>query len=190
MTPAQYDSTTLTVRRMISKRAAVRCVSTAGPKSCRRCKGDEDRTLPVVKGDRLSLVELTPAQHFTKPLARFSKPRGQRAGKTRYRPSVHLCVDHFDHSGSRLRAGGKPSFTPKNGRDRHRSLEENFRDLMNYDFTAQMEDRLDQAEPPGRVEAGARLLRRLNQQPAERSGRGGMQPNPMVLTSIDCPTWP
>jgi DNA topoisomerase-1 len=37
-------------------------------------KGDEDRTLPAVKqGDRLSLVELTPAQHFTKPPARFSE---------------------------------------------------------------------------------------------------------------------
>lgn len=37
-------------------------------------KGDEDRILPAVnKGDALTLVELTPAQHFTKPPARFSE---------------------------------------------------------------------------------------------------------------------
>ncbi|QDE47176.1 hypothetical protein EIN43_02975 [Enterobacter hormaechei] len=37
-------------------------------------KGDEDRTLPSVnKGDELSLVDLVPAQHFTKPPARFSE---------------------------------------------------------------------------------------------------------------------
>mgnify|MGYP000040207310 FL=1 len=37
-------------------------------------KGDEDRTLPAVnKGDELSLVDLVPAQHFTKPPARFSE---------------------------------------------------------------------------------------------------------------------
>ncbi len=39
-------------------------------------------------------------------------------------------------------------FTPKMGEIVTDRLEENFRDLMNYDFTAQMEDRLDRCEPP------------------------------------------
>ena len=72
-------------------------------------------------------------------------------------------------------------------------LEENFRDLMNYDFTAQMEDRLDQV-----ANHQAEWKEVLNHffgdfttqlETAEKDPEeGGMQPNPMVLTSIDCPT--
>ena len=72
-------------------------------------------------------------------------------------------------------------------------LEENFRDLMNYDFTAQMEDRLDQV-----ANHQAEWKQVLDNffgdftsqlQTAEKDPEeGGMQPNPMVLTSIDCPT--
>ncbi len=72
-------------------------------------------------------------------------------------------------------------------------LEENFRDLMNYDFTAQMEDRLDRVANH-RAEWKEVLnhffgdfttqLATAEKDPEE----GGMQPNPMVLTSIDCPT--
>ncbi|TGE13825.1 topoisomerase, partial [Salmonella enterica subsp. enterica serovar Poona] len=43
-------------------------------------KGDEDRTLPAVnKGYVLHLLQLTPAQHFTKPPARFSQASRVRA---------------------------------------------------------------------------------------------------------------
>ncbi len=126
MTPAQYDSTTLTVAagdfKLKARGRTLRFDGWTKVMPALR-KGDEDRTLPLVKqGDRLSLVELTPAQHFTKPPARFERGlAGERAGKTRDWPSVDLRVDHFDHSGSRLRAGGKPSFLRrKNGRDRYR----------------------------------------------------------------------
>lgn len=72
-------------------------------------------------------------------------------------------------------------------------LEENFRELMNYDFTAQMEDSLDQVANH-RAEWKAVLdnffsdftqqLDKAEKDPEE----GGMRPNQMVLTSIDCPT--
>lgn len=109
-------------------------------------KGDEDRTLPLVKqGDRLSPVELTPAQHFTKPPARFSEAS---------------LVKELENAGLAVRRPTRRSFRPfriaatcgwkivvlrrKMGEIVTDRLEENFRDLMNYDFTAQMEDRLDQ----------------------------------------------
>jgi DNA topoisomerase-1 len=198
MTPAQYDSTTLTVAagdfKLKARGRTLRFDGWTKVMPALR-KGDEDRTLPVVKqGDRLSLVELTPAQHFKAAGALQRSFAGQRAGKTRYRPSVHLRVDHLDHSGSRLRAGGKPSFLRgENGRNRHRSAG---RKLPRSD-----ELRLHRADgrssrpggqPPGRVERGAEPLLRRFYHPAGDGEKdpeeGGMQPNPMVLTSIDCPT--
>ena len=77
MTPAQYDSTTLTVGagdfRLKARGRILRFDGWTKVMPALR-KGDEDRTLPAVnKGDELSLVDLIPAQHFTKPPARFSE---------------------------------------------------------------------------------------------------------------------
>ena len=65
------------------------------------------------------------------------KHRWLKNWKTWYRSSPSTYVDHFDHSGSWLCASRKSSFLcGKNGRNRNqRSPEENFRELMNYDFT-------------------------------------------------------
>lgn len=72
-------------------------------------------------------------------------------------------------------------------------LEENFRELMNYDFTAQMEDSLDkvashEAEWKNVLDNFfsdfTQQLDKAEKDPEE----GGMRPNQMVLTSIDCPT--
>ena len=66
-------------------------------------KGDKDRILPAVnKGDALTLVELTPAQHFTKPPARFQEASLVKELETRYRSSVYRMRRSFDHSGSWL----------------------------------------------------------------------------------------
>ncbi|SUC40597.1 DNA topoisomerase I [Proteus mirabilis] len=73
------------------------------------------------------------------------------------------------------------------------ALEENFSDLMNYDFTAQMEDHLDHVANNQRnwkavLDAFftdfSQQLEVAEKDPEE----GGMRPNPMVITSIECPT--
>ncbi|MGJ8868490.1 DNA topoisomerase I subunit omega, partial [Salmonella enterica subsp. enterica serovar Kentucky] len=70
-------------------------------------------------------------------------------------------------------------------------LEENFREFMNYDFTAQMEDSLDQgANHQSEWKAGldkffsdfTKQLDKADKVPEE----GVMRPNQMVLTIIDC----
>ncbi|WP_181939773.1 hypothetical protein, partial [Klebsiella pneumoniae] len=66
-------------------------------------------------------------------------------------------------------------------------------DLMNYDFTAQMEDRLDQvanhqAEWKQVLDSFFGDFTSQLQTAEKDPEEGGMQPNPMVLTSIDCPT--
>ncbi len=199
MTPAQYDSTTLTVAagdfKLKARGRTLRFDGWTKVMPALR-KGDEDRTLPLVKqGDRLSLGGADACAALYQAAGAFQRGlAGERAGKTRDWPSVDLRVDYFDHSGSRLRAGGKSSFLRrKMGEIVTDRLEENFRDLMNYDFTAQMEDRLDQLRT---TEAEWKevlnhffgdfttQLATAEKDPEE----GGMQPNPMVLTSIDCPT--
>ena len=110
-------------------------------------KGDEDRTLPLVKqGDQLSLVELTPAQHFTKPPARFSEASLVKELEKRGigRPSTYAPIISTIQDRGYVRVENR-RFCGENGRIVTDRLEENFRDLMNYDFTAQMEDRLDQS---------------------------------------------
>ncbi|MDE9567199.1 DNA topoisomerase I subunit omega, partial [Xenorhabdus bovienii] len=72
-------------------------------------------------------------------------------------------------------------------------LEENFNELMSYDFTARMEDQLDhvannEADWKGVLDEFfsnfSEQLDVANKEPDE----GGMRTNPMVITSIECPT--
>lgn len=77
MTPAKYDSTTLTVKagdfELKAKGRTLRFDGWTRVMPALR-KNDEDKTLPAIPvGTELSLVELLPSQHFTKPPARFSE---------------------------------------------------------------------------------------------------------------------
>lgn len=72
-------------------------------------------------------------------------------------------------------------------------LDENFDDLMNYDFTARMEEKLDQIAE-GEVnwtavldEFFADFSRDLETAEQDES-LGGMKPNHIVMTNILCPT--
>lgn len=110
-------------------------------------KGDEDRTLPAVnKGDELSLVELIPAQHFTKPPARFSEASLVKELEKRGigRPSTYASIISTIQDRGYVRVENRRFYAEKMGEIVTDRLEANFRELMNYDFTAQMEDSLDQ----------------------------------------------
>lgn len=77
MTPAKYDSTTLTVQagdfQLRAKGRTLRFDGWTKVMPALR-KGDEDRTLPVIEvGSELDLQKLIPSQHFTKPPARYSE---------------------------------------------------------------------------------------------------------------------
>jgi DNA topoisomerase-1 len=141
-------------------------------------KGDEDRTLPVVKQGDLSLVELTPAQHFTKPPARFSEASLVKELEKRGigRPSTYASIISTIQDRGYVRVENRRFYAEKMGEIVTDRLEENFRDLMNYDFTAQMEDRLDQvANHQAEWKEVLTLLRRFYHSAGdggERSGRG------------------
>ncbi|WP_312671012.1 DNA topoisomerase, partial [Escherichia coli] len=110
-------------------------------------KGDEDRTLPSVnKGDELSLVDLVPAQHFTKPPARFSEASLVKELEKRGigRPSTYASIISTIQDRGYVRVENRRFYAEKMGEIVTDRLEANFRELMNYDFTAQMEDSLDE----------------------------------------------
>ncbi|HFR0771911.1 TPA: type I DNA topoisomerase, partial [Shigella sonnei] len=199
MTPAKYDSTTLTIGagdfRLKARGRILRFDGWTKVMPALR-KGDEDRILPAVnKGDALTLVELTPAQHFTKPPARFSEASLVKELEKRGigRPSTYASIISTIQDRGYVRVENRRFYAEKIGEIVTDRLEENFRELMNYDFTAQMENSLDlvanhEAEWKAVLDHFfsdfTQQLDKAEKDPEE----GGMRPNQMVLTSIDCPT--
>ncbi|CAB1217744.1 type I DNA topoisomerase [Serratia liquefaciens] len=199
MTPAQYDSTTLSVKAadylLRAKGRTLRFDGWTKVMPALR-KGDEDRTLPYVEvGSELELQKLIPSQHFTKPPARYSEASLVKELEKRGigRPSTYASIISTIQDRGYVRVESRRFYAEKMGEIVTDRLEENFRELMNYDFTARMEDGLDQVAN-NHAEWKAVLdeffaefseqLETAEKDPEE----GGMRPNQMVMTSIDCPT--
>ncbi|AKH65147.1 MULTISPECIES: type I DNA topoisomerase [Photorhabdus] len=199
MTPAQYDSTTLTVQagdfELRAKGRTLRFDGWTKVMPVLR-KGDEDYTLPVVDiGTELDLQQLLPSQHFTKPPARYSEASLVKELEKRSigRPSTYASIISTIQDRGYVRVESRRFYSEKMGEIVTDRLEENFNGLMSYDFTAQMEDQLDQvasnkAEWKGVLDEFftdfSEQLDVANKDPED----GGMRPNPMVITSIECPT--
>lgn len=199
MTPAQYDSTTLTVKAddflLRAKGRTLRFDGWTKVMPALR-KGDEDRTLPFLEvGSELDLQKLIPSQHFTKPPARYSEASLVKELEKRGigRPSTYASIISTIQDRGYVRVESRRFYAEKMGEIVTDRLEENFRELMNYDFTARMENGLDQVAN-NQAEWKAVLdeffaefseqLEIAEKDPEE----GGMRPNQMVMTSIDCPT--
>ncbi|MGE6887403.1 type I DNA topoisomerase [Serratia bockelmannii] len=199
MTPAQYYSTTLTVKagdyQLRAKGRTLRFDGWTKVMPALR-KGDEDRTLPYVEiGSELDLQKLIPSQHFTKPPARYSEASLVKELEKRGigRPSTYASIISTIQDRGYVRVESRRFYAEKMGEIVTDRLEENFRELMNYDFTARMEDGLDevannQAEWKAVLDEFfvdfSEQLETAEKDPEE----GGMRPNQMVMTSIDCPT--
>lgn len=199
MTMAKYDATTLTATaghfKLKAKGRTLRFDGWTKVMPALR-KGDDDRTLPAAKvGDILVLQQLIPAQHFTKPVARFSEASLVRELEKRGigRPSTYASIISTIQDRGYVRVENRRFYSEKMGEIVTDRLESSFRELMNYDFTARMEDSLDQVAN-NKVEWKSVLdrffgefseqLSLAEQDPEE----GGMQPNQMVITTLDCPT--
>ncbi|CNH88026.1 DNA topoisomerase I [Yersinia frederiksenii] len=199
MTPAKYDSTTLTVQagdfQLRAKGRTLRFDGWTKVMPALR-KGDEDRTLPVIEvGSELDLQKLIPSQHFTKPPARYSEASLVKELEKRGigRPSTYASIISTIQDRGYVGEENRRFYAEKMGEIVTDRLEENFRELMNYDFTARMESGLDQvandqaewkAVLDGFFAEFSEQLEKAEKDPEE----GGMRPNQMVMTSIDCPT--
>ena len=149
MPAAEYMATTLTVEAdRFELRARGRILKFDGYTRVQpqQGKGGEDAVLPDLhKGDELNLVKLDPSQHFTKPPARYSEAslvkelEKQGIG----RPSTYAAIISTIQDRGYVALQNRRFYAEKMGDIVTERLGESFANLMDYGFTAQMEERLD-----------------------------------------------
>ena len=197
MPPAEYLSTNLTVtaadfelrtKGRILKFNGHLAVNMPGSK-----KTDEDIELPdVAIGEVLKLKKLDPSQHFTKPPARYSEAslvkelEKQGIG----RPSTYASIISTIQERGYVKLENRRFYAEKMGEIVTDRLNENFNNLMDYSFTAKMEEQLDEIAE-GQLEWKKVLDEFYNDfskklEKAENEA-GGMRTNPPVETNIECP---
>ncbi|AWF81841.1 type I DNA topoisomerase [Microbulbifer sp. A4B17] len=149
MTPAQFTSSSIVVSAGdFELRARGRVIRFDGflkvaPPSGKK---DEDLVLPDVKvGDKLSLQQLDPKQHFTKPPARFSEAALVKELEKRGigRPSTYASIISTIQDRGYVRLENRRFYAEKMGDIVTDRLSESFKNLMDYGFTANLEESLD-----------------------------------------------
>ncbi len=151
MKPAEFDSTTIVIEAGdYELRARGRIMKFDGwmrvlPPA--KKKDEEDNILPEVNvGDVLPLIKLEPSQHFTKPPARYTEAslvkEMEKLGIGR--PSTYAPIISTIQERGYVQLINRRFYAQKIGEIVTDRLMENFDDLMDYGFTASMEDDLDQ----------------------------------------------
>ena len=195
MVPAQFTSTLITVAagdyEMTVKGRVTRFDGYLAVMPANR-KGDEDGELPdLQKGDKMSMLVLVPQQHFTKPIARFSEASLVKELEKRGigRPSTYASIISTIQDRGYVRIENKRLFAEKIGDVVTDRLAESFTDLMDYGFTATMEEHLDE------IAKGTLnwkdLLNRFYRDFSEKvesakAEDAGMRPNAPTETDIPC----
>ncbi len=194
MNPARFTSTTVTVTAgSYELRARGRVVLFDGfLRVLPGQRGNDDVELPSYGvGDVLTLVELLPQQHFTKPPARYSEATLVRELEKRGigRPSTYAAIISTIQDRGYVRLENRRLYAEKIGDIVTQRLSENFADLMDYGFTATMEEQLD--EVAGGDLDWKQVLDRFyldfTAKLAKAQGEeGGMRPNEATATDICC----
>ncbi|USZ48298.1 type I DNA topoisomerase [Halomonas sp. DN3] len=196
MTPAEYLSSTLSVvvdgyelkakGRVLKFDGYTRVMTPMGRK-------EEDQALPDLgEGTPMHLDALDPRQHFTKPPARYTEASLVKELEKRGigRPSTYAAIISTIQDRGYVKLENRRFYAEKLGDIVTERLKESFPDLMDYSFTARMEDSLDE------IAEGERSWRELldafyqefRGELAKAESDEGMRPNQPVPTDIDCPT--
>ena len=196
MMPARYLSTTVTVSAagydMTARGRVVEFDGYTRVQTPMAKKGD-DAILPDYQlNDRLSLSELLPTQHFTKPPARYGEASLVRELEKRGigRPSTYAAIISTIQDRGYVKLENRRFYAEKMGDIVTQRLQESFEDLLDYGFTASMEESLDD------VAEGRKDWRdvldafyddfRSKLDLAEQPGASGMQANEPTPTGIAC----
>ena len=151
MTRAEYLSTSLTIRAGVFElKTRGRILVFEGytaiqPPTGRANEGDV--TLPdVAVGDRVELEKLEPRQHFTKPPSRFGEASLVKELEKRGigRPSTYASIISTIQDRGYVRLENRRFHAEKMGEIVTERLVESFADLMDYGFTASLEEALDE----------------------------------------------
>ncbi|WP_426358296.1 type I DNA topoisomerase [Pseudocolwellia sp. HL-MZ19] len=158
-------------------------------------KGDDKHLPDLSVGEVLTLEQLNPAQHFTKPPARFGEASLVKELEKRSigRPSTYASIISTIQDRGYVRLDKKRFYAEKMGEIVTDSLSESFDNLMSYDFTANMEQELDEVaggkanwkDVLNKFYSNFTKQLKLADMPTEE---GGMRNNEPVLTDIECPT--
>ncbi|MGD8571451.1 MAG: type I DNA topoisomerase [Gammaproteobacteria bacterium] len=197
MTPAKFDVTTLTVTAGdYEMRTKGRTVVFDGWTRVLKpvSKGSDDVLLPEVQvGDELKLVELDPSQHFTKPPPRYTEASLVKELEKRGigRPSTYAAIISTIQDRGYVTLEKRRFHANKIGEVVTDRLSESFSDLMDYNFTAAMEEKLDSI-----AEGHNNWKKILDSFYAEFKAKlekadsddDGMRGNDPIVTDIKCPT--
>ncbi len=151
MTRAEYLSTSLTIRAgdfELKTRGRILVFDgyTAVQPPAGRAN-EADVTLPDIQvGDRVDLEKLDPSQHFTKPPPRFGEASLVKELEKRGigRPSTYASIISTIQDRGYVRLDSRRFYAEKMGEIVTDRLVENFGDLMDYGFTANLEEALDE----------------------------------------------
>ncbi len=199
MTDAVYDVTNLVVKagdfKLAAKGRVVKFDGWTKVQPPRKSKNDEDILLPEVKvGQKLDLEKLEPKQHFTKPSPRYSEAALVKELEKRGigRPSTYANIISTIQDRGYVVVKSRRFYATKIGEIVSDRLSESFNNLMDYSFTAKMEEALDTIANGKKVwkdtlnEFYSDLTKRLTKAelPVED---GGMDNVKSVEMNMDCP---
>ncbi|MDJ0878975.1 MAG: type I DNA topoisomerase, partial [Halieaceae bacterium] len=150
MPNAQYTSTTITVKagdfelRLRGRILRFDGYTRVQPPSSR---GDGDVVVPDLQvGEPLRLMKLDPFQHFTKPPPRYGEAslvkEMEKLGIGR--PSTYAAIIQTIQDRGYVKLENRRFFAEKIGEIVTDRLTESFDNLLDYDFTARMEETLDE----------------------------------------------
>ena len=155
MAPAVFDQTTVEITaRELGFRATGRAVKFPGFTKIYtegRDNGEEeaDKALPPLEaGERLTLRELTPNQHFTQPPPRYSEASLVRVLEEKGigRPSTYASILSIIKDREYVEVENRRFMPTELGLTVTDLLVKSFPDLLDVEFTANMEEALDEIE--------------------------------------------
>ena len=156
-------------------------------------KKEEDVILPDVKvNDELKLQKLDPSQHFTKPTPRYGEASLVKELEKRGigRPSTYASIISTIQDRGYVRVENRRFYAEKISDVVTERLVESFSDLLDYNFTAKMEEQLDEVAD-GELDWKVLLNNFYTDfgQKLEAAGaeEGGMRSNDPTETDIECP---
>jgi DNA topoisomerase-1 len=156
-------------------------------------KKDEDLILPDVKVNQtLSLEKMDPSQHFTKPSPRYGEASLVKELEKRGigRPSTYASIISTIQDRGYVKVENRRFYSEKMGDIVTERLVESFDDLLDYNFTASMEEKLDEVAE-GQLD-WKKLLNNFYKGFQEKleiaeSPEQGMRSNEPTATDIKCP---
>lgn len=193
MPPARYLSSSITVSAAeFELRIKGRIMQFDGYLKVMPSK-DEDVVLPAVEeGNALNLELLEPFQNFTKPPARYTEASLVKELEKRGigRPSTYASIISTIQDRGYVRTESKRFYALKMGDIVAERLQKSFAELMDYDFTAKMEESLD--EVAGGEKNWKKVLNDFYSNFTSQLARaeaedGGMRGNNPTDTEIKCP---